>query len=279
MSMLRKWKRKTGTHWRLRGVSVLLIILGGGMFAGAQEDAEKEIIVAGATFVSSRPLPVINHVYDDLRVNIWKDWSAVSNDNPDYYVRPVALSSFRDLTIAGGLIMGGPLRGVGQQFIDLNDGFTDEGVLVHSVQVANRIVMEGPDPGPTGKCVYDVAESMNAPGAGPADVVIISPQQDITVEPSTRPYDTRVAGVISTEPKMYLGPDKTKQPLALAGVVLCKASAENGPIKPGDLLVTSSHPGRAMRADPRSVKPGMLVGRALQPLAQGTGAINILINQ
>jgi len=283
MSTVRTWNCRTVGHRRVPVVMALLMILAGGLVARAQQGDEKEVIVAGDTYVSSRPFPVMSYAYDVLRANCLKDWNDVYNATPDYYVRPAVANSFRALAINGVLRVGGALRGMMrgsvQQYINLNEDSGDEAALVHSLQVAHIIIMEGAPPSPSGKYVYDVAESMNALGAGPADVVIISPQQDVTVEPSTKPYDTRVAGVISTEPKLYLGPDKTKQPLALAGVVLCKASGENGPIKPGDLLVTSSQPGHAMRADPKSVKTGMLVGRALEPLAQGTGSINILINQ
>jgi hypothetical protein len=64
-------------------------------------------------------------------------------------------------------------------------------------------------------------------------------------------------------------------PLAVVGIVPCKVSAENGAINPGDLLVTSSTPGHAMRdEDPRT---GTVVGKALEPLASGTGLIRVLV--
>jgi hypothetical protein len=64
-------------------------------------------------------------------------------------------------------------------------------------------------------------------------------------------------------------------PLAVVGIVPCKVSAENGAIRPGDLLVTSSTPGHAMRdEDPRT---GTVVGKALESLASGTGSIKVLV--
>ncbi|MBI3020482.1 MAG: hypothetical protein HYY59_00690, partial [Candidatus Omnitrophica bacterium] len=52
---------------------------------------------------------------------------------------------------------------------------------------------------------------------------------------------------------------------------------ENGPIQRGDLLVSSSVPGHAMRAEPDEIQPGMLLGKALGLLAEGEGTILVLI--
>jgi hypothetical protein len=65
-------------------------------------------------------------------------------------------------------------------------------------------------------------------------------------------------------------------PLAVVGIVPCKVSAENGPIRAGDLLVTSSRPGHAMRDD--SAQAGTIVGKALDAMPSGTGVIKILVS-
>ena len=65
-------------------------------------------------------------------------------------------------------------------------------------------------------------------------------------------------------------------PLAVVGLVPVKASAENGPIAPGDLLTTSSTPGHAMKAD-ADPPAGTIIGKALEPLAEGTGVIQMLV--
>ena len=64
--------------------------------------------------------------------------------------------------------------------------------------------------------------------------------------------------------------------LALAGRVPVKASAENGPIAPGDLLGASATPGHAMKA-PANPAPGTVVGKSLGRLASGTGVIEMLV--
>jgi hypothetical protein len=66
-------------------------------------------------------------------------------------------------------------------------------------------------------------------------------------------------------------------PLAVVGIVPCKASAENGPIERGDLLVTSSTPGHAMKGTDRNRMLGAVVGKALEPLREGKGVIQVLV--
>ena len=65
--------------------------------------------------------------------------------------------------------------------------------------------------------------------------------------------------------------------LALMGRVWVKATAENGPIRVGDLLTTASRPGYAMRCPDPSACEGALVGKALEPLPGGEGLIEVLL--
>jgi hypothetical protein len=95
-------------------------------------------------------------------------------------------------------------------------------------------------------------------------VVSIDPTMVAGVRKSAKPYDSGVLGVISTEPAMRIGGqdlDGSGMPvfLALLGRIPVMVSDENGPIRPGDLLTSSSTPGVAMRA----TKPGAIIGQAL----------------
>ncbi|MBI3010977.1 MAG: hypothetical protein HYY58_00590 [Candidatus Omnitrophica bacterium] len=125
----------------------------------------------------------------------------------------------------------------------------------------------------------DVAEPIDCPGCSAGEVVVIDPAHDRQLTRATRAYDATVAGVISEKPTLHIGGSRaeTAKPLALAGQVTCKVTAENGPIKRGDLLVSASTPGYAMRGEAKQIKPGMLVGKALEPLAEGEGTILVLI--
>ena len=57
-----------------------------------------------------------------------------------------------------------------------------------------------------------------------------------------------------------------------------KVSAESGAIKPGDLLVTSSKPGYAMKGSDHSQMMGAIIGKALEPLDAGTGVIEVAVS-
>ncbi len=56
-----------------------------------------------------------------------------------------------------------------------------------------------------------------------------------------------------------------------------KATTENGPIRVGDLLVSSSTPGAVMRCSDSDGCAGALVGKALQALVEGEGTIETLL--
>jgi hypothetical protein len=111
----------------------------------------------------------------------------------------------------------------------------------------------------------------------PGDVVVIG--ADGTLRRSTSPNESDVAGVYSTKPGV-VGHEESETratiPVALAGVIPVNAANENGAIRPGDLLVSSSTAGRAMRA-PANPKAGTVIGKAMQALDQGTGSIAMLV--
>ena len=84
-------------------------------------------------------------------------------------------------------------------------------------------------------------------------------------------YDPLVVGVISTDPGLVAGfgaveenttsgHNEARKPVALVGRVPVKVNLENGPIKPGDYLTSSSKPGEAMKA----TQPGRIIGQALE---------------
>ncbi|RLC85080.1 MAG: hypothetical protein DRI79_11870 [Chloroflexi bacterium] len=134
----------------------------------------------------------------------------------------------------------------------------------------------------------DVAEFYAAASSDleAGDVVVLDPAGGLKLRRVTKAYDTTVVGIVSTEPGVTLGvkdgdiipgSNEGEVPLALVGRVPCKVSAENGPIAVGDLLTTSSTPGHAMRCSDRSACIGAIIGKALEPLEEGTGVILVLV--
>src|SRR5688572_32731315 len=130
---------------------------------------------------------------------------------------------------------------------------------------------------------FDVTGNVNEYEAG--DVLVISIDKDRAVEKSGQPYSTLVAGVYATKPGVLLteenidGDLSNKVPMGVIGVIPTKVCLEGGAIKRGDLIVTSSTPGVAMKADPDKVKIGQVIGKALQDYNEtGIGKINILVS-
>jgi hypothetical protein len=127
----------------------------------------------------------------------------------------------------------------------------------------------------------DFAEMLPAvAGLEPGDVLAIGP--DGTLVRSTKPYQTSVVGVYSTQPGFIgghpvEGPVAGTIPLAVVGILPVKVTTENGAILPGDLLVASSTPGHAMKAGPNPPQ-GTVIGKALERLdmSQRTGVIKML---
>jgi hypothetical protein len=125
---------------------------------------------------------------------------------------------------------------------------------------------------------FDVAEEVEA------GTVMVLDALDACLRPSTTAYDRRVAGVVSGVGGYRAGIVFDRQPgtknrraVALAGKVYCKVDARNGAIEIGDLLTTSSTPGHAMTTRDPIKAFGAVIGKALQPFAEGTGLIPILV--
>lgn len=139
----------------------------------------------------------------------------------------------------------------------------------------------------------DYAESMVAADhetLEPGDVLVIDPQHTNAVRQSREPNTLLVAGVYSTQPSFLaigqhkIDDDRTGEvPVAMLGIVPTKVTAANGPIQIGDLLVTSSLAGHAMKAQPKMVDgvaiypTGAILGKALEPLQTGTGIIKVMV--
>nr|BAL55481.1 peptidase S8/S53 [uncultured Acetothermia bacterium] len=114
----------------------------------------------------------------------------------------------------------------------------------------------------------------------PGDVLELDPTKPGHYRKARGAYSHLVAGVVSTQPGVILGArgqSEGKVLLALIGRVPVKATAENGPIRPGDLLTSSSKPGYALRCDEARKCEGAIIGKALEALDGSDGVILMLV--
>ena len=119
----------------------------------------------------------------------------------------------------------------------------------------------------------------------PGTVMVIDSENPGHLVASSVAYDMRVAGVVSgaggVRPGLSLSQREVLEgdtPVALAGRVYVRASCENGPIEPGDLLTTASLAGHAMRATDALRSQGAAIGKAMSNLDEGTGLVLVLVN-
>jgi trimeric autotransporter adhesin len=196
--------------------------------------------------------------------------------------------------------------GTPARLANYNDANTNPVLLVEQHSTANLAVFKQGHPGTvnkaridyTGKGFFnggtqnsgaDIAEAFDVEGDiksyEPGDVLVIAMDKDRAVVKSSEPYSTLVLGVYATRPGVllteeYIDADmKDKVPMGVIGVIPTKVCLEGGAIKKGDLLVTSSIAGVAMKADMDKVKPGQVIGKALENYdSNAIGRINVFVN-
>lgn len=121
----------------------------------------------------------------------------------------------------------------------------------------------------------DLAERYEADNEyEPGTVLVFGGDKEVTQ--STKSNDSRVVGVVSTDPAYMMNSDAGDTPthpyIALVGRVPCKVV---GPVSKGALLVSSDVLGHAQAAtDP---KPGTIIGKAIQRTEEPRAVIEVLI--
>jgi|SRR5271166_1179472 len=175
-------------------------------------------------------------------------------------------AGFFDNSAAGNLLIGA-VKGVNKFRVDgTGKGFFDGGTQTGGADFAESVVA-----------------SPSEPRLEPGDLLVVDVNAKRQLKLSSESYSTLVAGIYSTKPGVLATPHTLGEtaaneiPLAIVGIVPCKVTAENGSIRPGDLLVTSSTPGYAMKGSDRSRMLGAVVGKALEPLADGKGVVQVLV--
>ena len=118
----------------------------------------------------------------------------------------------------------------------------------------------------------------------PGSVVVIDELHPGQLQISSKPYDQRVAGVVSgaggINPGLTLRQNDALEEgknVALTGRVYVLADTENGTVEPGDLLTTASEPGHAMKVTEHTRARGAILGKAMSRLTSGQGLVLILV--
>jgi hypothetical protein len=129
---------------------------------------------------------------------------------------------------------------------------------------------------------FELSEAARAVPQGA--VVVIDKENPGHLKMSERPYDTRVAGVVSGANGIHPGIQMHQEGLleggknvALTGRVYVQADATGGAIEPGDLLTTSSIPGHAMKVTDHVRAQGAILGKAMTGLSEGNGMVLVLV--
>jgi len=145
------------------------------------------------------------------------------------------------------------------------------GLFKGDVEVTGDLILTGAD--------YAEAMSTTDPEVGMGNVVVLG--DDGEVHPCDRDYDTAVAGIVSgaggVKAAIVLDRHEDSAHVAMMGKVWCLADADAAPIRPGDLLTTSSTIGHCRRVTEPGRAFGAVIGKALTPLASGRGLVRVLV--
>jgi len=134
-------------------------------------------------------------------------------------------------------------------------------------------------------CDADIAEEFETnAGMEAGDLVVLDASKFKKLKLTNKQYDTNVVGVISTKPTIVIGQEKRNRPLPLAlnGVVPVKVTTENGTIKVGDFLTSSSIQGRAMKCKISTPEEkmqcfGTIIGKAMEKCNDELCIINTIV--
>jgi hypothetical protein len=145
----------------------------------------------------------------------------------------------------------------GQPIAIANGGSNGVGNIGSSTTAFNTIFAKS-----TSAQYADLAEKYDADFEyAPGTVVIFGGTKEITA--STVDHDSRVAGVISTNPAYIMNSCANGLPVALTGRVPCQVI---GPVNKGDLLVSSTTSGAAERLNILKYAPGCVIGKSLEDI-------------
>lgn len=112
----------------------------------------------------------------------------------------------------------------------------------------------------------------------PGTVLVFGGNQEVTM--STVSHDTKIAGVVSTNPAHVMNSGLESEftvEVGLIGRVPCRVI---GPIEAGDRVVSSNRAGVAERLDMSLYQPGVIIGKAVQSYSgSDVGTIEVVVGR
>jgi hypothetical protein len=241
--------------------------------------------------IGSSHLPTLLDMYGDIRLQAGRTISAtgrlhVSGEELLYVLNKQGMIVGKEWGGTGNLVVQGRIGVLGQPATPRTPGWGG-GIRTWDLEVEGSAwCRNGWQTGPR-----DLAENfLSEEALEPGEVVCFHAHRESVVR-STRPNDPLVCGVVSTAPGVLLHSDPDADqaekdrlvPIALSGRVPCRVVDENGPIRRGDLLTSSSTLGHAMRAkaiwvDGQQIyQAGTILGKALTSLEAGTGVVELFV--
>lgn len=172
-------------------------------------------------------------------------------------------------------------------------------VIMKNYTGTNTILFDGGLANGKGKITTDIIEikggsdfaeyfeiNENTEKIKPGLVVCIDQNNSGELKLSQQKYDRKVIGVISgangVDAGMVMGQKGTvafgDHAVALIGRVYVKCNDENGKIKAGDFLTTSSTSGEAMRVKKFRKSQGSIIGKALSGMDPKSGFVLVFVN-
>ena len=196
---------------------------------------------------------LFQYIYDGTNY-IWIDISGQPLNVNIGAVQGTSLS----ITGAGSLTGALTLNSTNSATAIINGGTTGGGNIGSSGQAFNTVFAKA-----SSAQYADLAEKYTSDvNYAPGTVLIFGGAKEVTI--STVSHDTRVAGVVTTNPGFIMNETLTNSvTVALTGRVPCQVL---GPINKGDRLVASQHPGVAQRLMTTLYEPGCIIGKSLEIL-------------
>jgi len=156
----------------------------------------------------------------------------------------------------------------------VNGGSNAVGNIGSSTTYFNRLFAQA-----TTALYADLAEMYTSDAEYPAGTVLVFGGDEV-VSISNQSHDTRIAGVVSTNPAHVMNSGISAEcavVVALAGRVPCRVI---GPIAKGDRLVSSDIAGVAQKLDMSQYQPGVIIGKAIENYTStDIGTIEVVVGR